>query len=67
MLELKGIKKHYPAGNGVVEALKGIDLRTCDIEGISIDPAALRGAIVTPEQALMLAALLGLTIKPSEP
>ena len=27
MLELKGIKKDYPAGDGVVHALKGIDLK----------------------------------------
>jgi ABC-type oligopeptide transport system ATPase subunit len=27
MLELKGIKKDYPAGNGKVAALKGIDLQ----------------------------------------
>ncbi|MBR0158940.1 MAG: ABC transporter ATP-binding protein/permease [Clostridia bacterium] len=27
MLELYGIKKNYPVGDGVVEALKGIDLR----------------------------------------
>ena len=26
MLELKGIKKDYPAGDGTVHALKGIDL-----------------------------------------
>ena len=26
MLELKRIKKDYPAGDGIVKALKGIDL-----------------------------------------
>jgi len=36
MLELKGIKKHYPAGNGVVEALKGIDLQFRKSEFVSI-------------------------------
>lgn len=27
MLELKDIKKDYPAGDGIVHALKGIDLQ----------------------------------------
>ena len=36
MLELKGIKKVYPAGNGVVEALKGIDLQFRKSEFVSI-------------------------------
>lgn len=36
MLELKGIKKDYPAGNGVVHALKGIDLRFRKSEFVSI-------------------------------
>jgi putative ABC transport system permease protein len=27
MLELKNIKKDYPAGDGTVHALKGIDLK----------------------------------------
>ena len=36
MLELKGIKKDYPAGNGVVHALKGIDLRFRKAEFVSI-------------------------------
>ena len=36
MLELKGIKKIYPAGNGVVEALKGIDLQFRKSEFVSI-------------------------------
>ncbi len=36
MLELKSIKKDYPAGDGKVEALKGIDLRFRDSEFVSI-------------------------------
>ncbi|MBR4955352.1 MAG: ABC transporter ATP-binding protein/permease [Clostridia bacterium] len=36
MLELKGIKKDYPAGGGVVHALKGIDLEFRASEFVSI-------------------------------
>lgn len=36
MLELKNIVKHYPAGNGIVEALKGIDLKFRESEFVSI-------------------------------
>ncbi len=36
MLELKHIKKDYPAGNGVVHALKGIDLQFRQAEFVSI-------------------------------
>lgn len=36
MLELKGIKKDYPAGDGVVHALKGIDLKFRKSEFVSI-------------------------------
>ncbi len=36
MLELKGIKKIYPAGQDFVEALKGIDLRFRENEFVSI-------------------------------
>jgi len=36
VLELKGIKKDYPAGNGVVHALKGIDLNFRKSEFVSI-------------------------------
>ena len=36
MLELKGIKKVYPAGEGFVEALKGIDLQFRENEFVSI-------------------------------
>ncbi len=36
MLELKQIVKHYPAGGGTVEALKGIDLQFRESEFVSI-------------------------------
>ena len=36
MLELRGIKKVYPAGNGKIEALKGIDLQFRRSEFVSI-------------------------------
>ncbi len=36
MLELKGIKKDYPAGDGIVHALKGIDLQFRRNEFVSI-------------------------------
>lgn len=36
MLELKNIKKDYPAGDGVVHALKGISLKFRDSEFVSI-------------------------------
>lgn len=36
MLELKGIKKDYPAGDGIVHALKGIDLQFRENEFVSI-------------------------------
>ncbi|MBQ2745320.1 MAG: ABC transporter ATP-binding protein/permease [Lachnospiraceae bacterium] len=36
MLELKGIRKEYPAGDGRVEALKGIDLQFRKSEFVSI-------------------------------
>ncbi|MGN1115387.1 MAG: ABC transporter ATP-binding protein, partial [Candidatus Ornithomonoglobus sp.] len=36
MLELKNIKKDYPAGDGVVNALKGIDLQFRESEFVSV-------------------------------
>ena len=36
MLELKNIKKDYPAGDGIVAALKGIDLKFRESEFVSI-------------------------------
>jgi len=49
-------------------SLVGIDLRQADLRGSSLwslDPAAaqLSGAIVTPEQALVIAAALGLDVR----
>lgn len=38
------------------------DLRTSKIDRIIVGPAELRGAIVEPEQAVMVAELLGLTV-----
>ena len=36
MLELKNIKKEYPAGDGVVDALKGISLQFRGSDFVSI-------------------------------
>ena len=36
MLELRNIKKDYPAGDGIVHALKGIDLQFRKSEFVSI-------------------------------
>ena len=36
MLELKGVKKDYPAGDGTVHALKGIDLKFRNSEFVAI-------------------------------
>ena len=36
MLELRNIKKDYPAGNGVVHALRGIDLQFRKSEFVAI-------------------------------
>ena len=36
MLELKGIQKDYPAGNGVVHALRGVDLQFRQSEFVAI-------------------------------
>ena len=36
MLELKGIKKDYPAGDGIVAALKGVDLQFRNSEFVCI-------------------------------
>ena len=43
--------------------LKGADLRGADIEGITARAEDVRGAIVTPAQAMELARLLGLVIR----
>lgn len=44
-------------------SLKGIDLRTNRIAGIQLNIADLRGAIVTPMQAMELLPLLGVVIE----
>ena len=44
-------------------SLKGLDLRTCKLDGLLVDIPALRGAVVTPLQAAELAKLLGLVVK----
>ena len=36
MLELKAIKKDYPAGDGVVHALKGVDVKFRKSEFVAI-------------------------------
>ena len=43
--------------------ITGSDLRRSRIEGIRIGPEQLRGVIVTHDQALYLAGLLGLVIQ----
>ena len=43
--------------------LADVDLTSDDIEGVRVELSLLRGAIVTPVQALMLASLLGLIVK----
>jgi len=44
-------------------SLCGIDMRTCDIEGIGIRMEDIKGAVVTPIQAVSLSRLMGLMIK----
>ena len=44
-------------------SLKGIDMRTCTLEGLMVNLPDLRGMIVTPVQAAVLASLLGLIVK----
>ena len=46
--------------------LNGIDLRTCEIDGIKLTGGELKGAIVTPPQACDLARLLGVDIRNEE-
>lgn len=43
--------------------LKGVDLTSCDIDGIRLEGPELRGAVVTALQACELAKLLGVVIK----
>lgn len=57
------------AGGSLAEAelggmpLKGIDLRSADIRGIRLAGGELKGAIVSPVQAMELARLLGVEIR----
>ena len=57
------------AGGSLAEAelggmpLKGIDLRSTDIQGIRLTGGELKGAIVSPVQAMELARLLGVEIR----
>ena len=57
------------AGGSLAEAelggmpLKGIDLRSTDIRGIRLTGGELKGAIVSPVQAMELARLLGVEIR----
>ena len=43
--------------------MKGVDLRTCRLDGITSDLSSLRGMTVNPLQAAALARLLGLDVK----
>ncbi|MEE0782632.1 MAG: hypothetical protein U0M41_02200 [Negativibacillus sp.] len=40
-----------------------MDLRSCELDGFRLAPQDLKGAIVTPEQAMMLAGFLGVVIR----
>ena len=44
-------------------SLNGMDLRSCELDGFRLAPQDLKGAIVTPEQAMMLAGFLGVVIR----
>jgi uncharacterized protein YjbI with pentapeptide repeats len=43
--------------------LNGIDLSDCAIDGLCARPEDLRGAVIAPEQAMVAAQILGITIK----
>jgi uncharacterized protein YjbI with pentapeptide repeats len=43
--------------------LKGIDMSTCEINGIGVRIEDIKGAIISPLQAVFLSKLLGLVIK----
>lgn len=43
--------------------LAGIDLTHCDIDGLGARPEDLRGAIISPEQAVTAAKLLGVIVR----
>ena len=42
--------------------LKGLDFRQAELSGITVDPRFLPGAVITEEQAVAFARLLGLVI-----
>ena len=44
-------------------SIKGIDVTSCDIEGMGVNIVDLKGAKVTTIQAISLSAILGLIIK----
>ena len=44
-------------------AMKGMNVTSCEIDGIMADAASIRGMTVTQEQAVQLAALLGLIVQ----
>ncbi len=43
--------------------LKGVDLSSCDIEGIGVRIENLSGAVVSPLQAVSLSRLIGVVVK----
>ena len=43
--------------------LKGIDLTSCEIDGIGARIEDLNGVIVSPEQAISLSGLMGIVVK----
>lgn len=49
-------------------SLSGIDLSSCELAGIRVssDLRELRGAVISPEQAVQLAGLLGVKVKEDE-
>ena len=44
-------------------SLKGVDLSGNIIDGILVEPKGLQGAVISPEQAVLCAALLGMKIR----
>lgn len=46
--------------------LKGTDVRGCDLDGIKIGVGDVKGFIVTPQQAVELAALFGVDVRVEE-
>ncbi|MDR3551609.1 MAG: pentapeptide repeat-containing protein [Clostridia bacterium] len=44
-------------------ALANIDLTSCDIDGLGARPEDLRGAVLTPEQAITAAKIIGVVIR----